>query len=214
MKMDPRIIVRKTLILVIAITISAFGISMFYAVNIGTDPISVLVDGEHNLMNLSYGTVTLINNIVLIVFGLLFARKYLHIGTIIGGLLMGPLINLFVPILSALIPETTPYLVKLVLLFPAVVLMGSGIAMVISIHFGVGTMDLLTLTLRDVTKIDLKWVKMTLDFMFTLAGFLMGGVIGAGTVIGVLLTGPVIGFVLPRAEKMFSKWLGFTPVEA
>lgn len=201
------VMIKKCMVLIIGIAISAFGISLFYALNIGTDPISVLVDGEHNLMQLDYGTVTLINNIVLIVFGLIFARKYLHVGTVIGGLVMGPFINLFLAVLNPVITDTMSYFTKFVLLFPAVGLMGLGIAIVIGIEFGVGSMDLLTLTLRDVTKLKLKWVKMGLDVIFTIAGYLMGGIIGAGTIVGVLLTGPIIGFLVPRLKKLFSKSL-------
>lgn len=184
---------------------------MFYALNIGTDPVSVLVDGEHNLMKLDYGTVTTINNIVLIVFGLIFARKYLYIGTVIGAFLMGPLLNVFVPMFSSL--ETLGFFIKLVLLFPAVALLGFGVAMVISLDFGVGTIELLTLVVRDATKLKLKWVKMGLDLIFTVAGYLMGGVIGVGTIVGVFLTGPVIGFALPRLKKLFEKRFLLQPSE-
>lgn len=200
--------------LMLGTVLTTAGISLFYAVNIGTDPVSVLVDGQHNLMKLPYGTVTLINNIILITFGLIFARKYVYVGTIVGGILMGPLINVFVPLFSSLVPETTPFLVLVLLLFPAVSLLGVGVAIVISINFGVSTMDILTLTIRDVTRVDLKWVKIGLDVVFTASGFMMGGVIGVGTLIGVFLTGPIIGFALPHCERAFARWASLAPAGA
>jgi uncharacterized membrane protein YczE len=200
--------------LLLGTVLTTAGISLFYAVNIGTDPISVLVDGQHNLMNLPYGTVTLINNIILIVFGLIFARKYVYVGTIVGGILMGPLINAFVPLFSSWISETAPFVLLVLLLFPAVSLLGVGVAIVISINFGVSTMDILTLTLRDVTRIDLKWVKIGLDVVFTVSGFMMGGVVGVGTLIGVFLTGPIIEFALPHCERAFARWAPLAPVGA
>lgn len=212
-KIDFSIITKKVLLLVLGTAISAFGISIFYALNIGSDPISVLVDGEHNLMSVSFGTATLINNIVLIIFGLMFARKYLNIGTVIGGLLLGPLINLFLPIVAPMVTDSFTFILKFILLFPAVGFLGFGIAIVISAEFGVGAMDLLTLTLRDVTKLKLKWVKMGLDLIYTLVGFLMGGIVGAGTIVGVLLTGPVIGFTLPRLKKLYAKSLTLQTAE-
>ena len=204
---DLNVLIKKCLVLIIATAISALGISLFYTLNIGTDPISLLIDGEHNLMKLDYGTVTLINNIVLIAFGSICARNYLHIGTVISGLLMGPFINVFLLILNTFIKDSFGFFAKFVLLFPAVALLSLGFAIVISIEFGVGTMDLLTLTLRDVTKLKYKWVKMGLDIIYTTIGFLMGGVVGAGTIVGMLLTGPIIGFALPYSKKLFSKGL-------
>jgi uncharacterized membrane protein YczE len=204
---DIALYVKKIILLVIGVAVSALGVSLFYALNIGTDPISVFVDGLHSQFNLDFGTITLINNSILIIFGLIFARKYLHIGTVIGGLVMGPFINIFLDMFKLIIVDAVPYMARFVLLFPAVALLGLGIALVISLEFGVGSMDLLTLTLRDVTKINLRWIKIALDFVFTVIGFILGGVIGAGTVVGVLLTGPVIGFALPRFKKLFSNGL-------
>jgi len=201
------LIIKKSLAVIVGVIIASLGISLFYALNIGTDPMSVLVDGEHNLMNVGYGTVTLINSVVLITFGLFFARKYLKIGTIIGGLLMGPLINIFVPLFSSLLGESTSFIIKVVLLFPAVALLGVGISLIISVNFGVGSIDLLVLTVRDATKIKLKWVKMAFDLLFTIAGYLMGGIIGVGTVVGVLFTGPIIDFTIPYWKKLLSKSL-------
>lgn len=199
------LVIKKSIVVVIGVILTTLGISLFYALNIGTDPISVLVDGEHTLFNLNYGTVTLINNTVLLIFGVLFARKYLHIGTVIGGLLAGPLINLFVPMFKSFIYESFNFWVKFTLLFPAVLLMGIGIALVIGVNFGVGTMDLLTLKIRDMSKKDLKWIKIILDIIFAVAGYLMGGVIGAGTIVGVLLTGPIIGYAIPYWKKVLKK---------
>jgi len=106
-----------------------------------------------------------------------------------------------------MITDSFSFFAKFALLFPAVAMLGVGIAIVISIEFGVGAMDLLTLSLRDITKIELKWIKMGLDLIFTIAGFLMGGVVGAGTVVGILLTGPIIGLCLPRFKKLFARGL-------
>lgn len=210
MRSKINIIIQKSFLIIIAITIASIAISLFYALNIGADPFSVLVDGEHNLLKLDYGTVTTINNIVLITFGLIFGRKYLKIGTLISAFLFGPLLNFFVPIFNSLITESIGFYVRFALLFPTVAILGFGVAMIISLDFGVGTVELLTLTIRDATKLKLRWVKMGLDLIFTVAGFLMGGIVGAGTIIGVFLTGPIIGLALPHL-RMFVKWLKLVP---
>lgn len=191
----------KLVILMIGNIISALGIALFYAVNIGTDPISVLVDGQHNLLKLSYGNVTLINNIIWIIYGFIFARKYLKIGTIVIGLTTGYFLDLFVSMFEKLIQPSTTYLVKAILLIPAVMLLALGTAMVINLDVGVGTWNLLILSIRDKTKIQIKWIKITLDFIYTITGYLMGGIIGLGTIVGVVLTGPLIDFFIPICDK-------------
>lgn len=206
MKDQFNVIIRKTILLTVAIVIIALGVSLLFALKIGTDPVSVFVDGEHHLTNLDYGTVTTINNSVLVVFGLLFAREYLHIGSVIGAFLMGPLINTFVAMFNSLLINSLGLIIKLILLFPAVAMLGFGVAMLISIDFGVGTFELLTLKIRDVTKFKIKWVKMGVDFFFTAVGFLMGGIIGAGTIVGVLLTGPMVSLSLPHTKRIAQRF--------
>ena len=43
---------------------------------------------------------------------------------------------------------------------------------------------------------------MVLDGSFLILGFLFGGVIGVGTIICMLVTGPFIQFMLPYGEKL------------
>lgn len=202
MKNKKLLFIIKMVILISAIAISSMGISLFYAVNIGTDPISVLVDGEHNILKMSFGNITLINNIVLLAIGFFFARKYIKIGTVVSGLTTGYFINLFVPMFEAVIPSSTAYIYKVVLLIPAVTLLALGTAVSINLNFGVGTMDLITLSIRDRAKLELKWIKIGLDFLYTLVGFCLGGIIGVGTVVGVLLTGPLIDFFMPLSGRV------------
>lgn len=46
------------------------------------------------------------------------------------------------------------------------------------------------------------WVRMSCDFIFVVLGFLLGGTVGAGTVVAVFLTGPLVQFWLPRTKKL------------
>lgn len=211
MKQQIIIGIKKSFVLSFGLAIITFAVAIFYVLGVGADPVSVLIDGEHNVLNLDYGTIATINNIVFLLYGLIFARKYLFIGTFITALLYGPFLNLFVSLLSGLGLESLGFLVKAGMLIPAVALLGFGIAIIISVDFGVGTLELLTLSLADFMNMKIRWVKMGLDVVFTTAGFLMGGVIGIGTLIGAFLTGPMIGFALPYTRK-FAQWLKLIPL--
>jgi hypothetical protein len=43
---------------------------------------------------------------------------------------------------------------------------------------------------------------MITDACFLVIGWLLGGVVGIGTVVGVLGTGPILGWVLRKTEKL------------
>ena len=59
--------IKRLLAVFFAIICSSFGISCYYACGLGADPISIFVDGQHALFSLSYGQITTINNLVLVV---------------------------------------------------------------------------------------------------------------------------------------------------
>ena len=67
----------------IGTVLSSFGVGCYYACGLGTDPISVFVDGLHNACGLSYGQISTICNVILTILIFLFERKHLGIGTII-----------------------------------------------------------------------------------------------------------------------------------
>ncbi len=48
-------------------------------------------------------------------------------------------------------------------------------------------------------------IRLITDALFTLAGFAMGGTVGIGTLICVVLVGPVAGVFLPVNEKMIER---------
>lgn len=96
-------IIVKILMIFIGVTCVGCGIAFFYALNIGSDPISVFVDGQHRIFGLSYGTVNLLNSILYLVFIFLFRRDLIRLATLISGVALGPLINLFTGLLGNLI---------------------------------------------------------------------------------------------------------------
>lgn len=84
-------------------------------------------------------------------------------------------------------------------------LVGSGVAMMIRGEIGVAPYDVLTTGLADLTGIEIGVAAMLLPLAFTLLGWALGRRPGPGTVIAVLLVGPILGVVLdalPTVEAM------------
>lgn len=200
---------RRLAVALLSIVCSSFGVSCYYACALGSDPISVFVDGQHIVLGLSYGQVTTINNIVLGVLMILFARRYFHVGTLMSCFLVGPLIDFFEGALRAAFPpDTASYWVKGGMLAVGVVTLALGVALFITADMGVGPFDFLPLKLRDAAGIDLKWTRMIFDTACFVIGWLLGGVVGIGTVAGVLLTGPVMSFFMKRLAPPLDRFFG------
>ena len=181
--------------------ISELGIGCYYACGLGTDPISVFVDGLHNISGMSYGNISTICNVIQAILIFIFIREYLGIGTLIGVLIGGPLIDVFETLVRISFPlETTTLPVRIIILLVGLITTGIGYGLGIVSKMGIGCFQFIPLFLTKKTKIDLKYTQMFSDATFFLIGFLLGGVVGVGTLVGVFLTGFILSYVVEKLQ--------------
>lgn len=115
----------------------------------------------------------------------------------------------------------SPILRRLATLLLGLVLVGVGVALMIRAELGVAPYDVLTTGLAELTGLPLGVAAMVLPAAFVLLGWQLGRRPGPGTLLAVLLVGPILGLavaVLPHVEAlpprtaMFA--LGFASVAA
>lgn len=213
----------------VALVLMNFGIACYYQCCLGTDPFSVFVDGEHSLFGLSYGWCTNINNIFLFAFMLIFMRKYIHIGSIIGVFISGWLIDTFNVLIGnvmAGIAASAPQyvlLAQIVLLVIGLVAFAVAVGMYICADMGISAVEGIVLWLEEKTKINARWLRIAEDIFFMLLGMLLGGLAGRtvfginpalqpltgiGTIVGAFGTGPIMKFFIDVAQKPMERWYG------
>ncbi|MGV3759420.1 MAG: YczE/YyaS/YitT family protein [Actinomycetota bacterium] len=90
----------------------------------------------------------------------------------------------------------TPVLRRLGVLALGLVLVATGVAMMIRGELGVAPYDVLTTGLAEATGLEIGLAAMVLPLLFTLLGWALGRRPGPGTVLAVLLVGPILGLVL------------------
>lgn len=203
---------KKTLLISLLIALAGtvlanFGIGCYYGCGLGTDPISVYVDGVHVITHLTYGQISTIHNVILAILIILLERKHMGIMTILTVLTSGPLIDLFTGIVTSTFPvETTPLAIRMIMLAVALVTFSVGTGMIVACKMGIGCFSFPPLWLSDITKISLTYTQMFTDACFLLIGWLLGGVVGIGTVVGVLGTGPILNYSLIKTEKFIKRF--------
>ena len=92
------------------------------------------------------------------------------------------------------------------------VLVAAGVAMMIRGELGVAPYDVLTTGIADAAGIDIGIAAMLLPLAFTMLGWALGRPPGPGTVLAVLLVGPILGVILhalPHHEAMAPRLLLF-----
>ncbi len=205
-KINVKSIFINTIIYIIAIIVSNFGIGCYYVCNLGTDPISVLIDGLHSTFSLSYGTISTFFNVLWAILIILFLKEKFGIGTFVAVLIGGPLIDVFTNFLFASFPpETTHLTARLLLLAVGAITFAFGTGITIAANLGIGCWSFLPLWLEKITPLSLDKTQMITDAITFVIGWFLGGTVGIGTVVGVLVTGPIIGYVLKATAPIFEK---------
>lgn len=211
MKRTGKEILLRLVILVVGLFIAHFGVTLFLLSNLGADPFNVLVQGvcrtlEHaTAWGLSHGSIHRILCFLIILVLLVVDRHYIQIGTLVCMFCGGPIIDLFTLLLGPLLNEASPLWVRYPVLAVGCVIMAFGMTIVIKSDAGTGPNDLVALVISEKTKVKFSIVRVATDFLFVAAGYLMGGVVGLGTIICAFLVGPVANFFMPRNEKWINK---------
>lgn len=209
-KEDVITLLKKSLVCGIGLIITGFGVIFYLRANLGVDPLSVWANGLSKIFHISFGTAVFYNGMVILALGIIFARKNIGFGTVFNVALGGQAINLVEYLLSGALPEGGEFSlpVQIALLIGGVIVLCMGLALVISCRFGYNANDVLLFRISDATHIQYRWVKVATDWMFVGGGFLLGGQVGIGTVVGAFTFGPLITEIVKIYNKTILKPLG------
>lgn len=196
----------------VGLTIAHLGVTLFLLTNLGSDPYNVLVQGVYRTLSnltgwefLTHGRVHIALCFLIILILLATDKTYIKIGTVLCMIFGGPIIDIFTLILKPVVTESSPIAYKLIILALGCVILAYGMTIVIKSDAGTGPNDLVAVVISDKTKQSFGIVRVITDISFVLAGFLLGGSVGLGTVICAACVGPVANIFLPINEKLIQK---------
>ena len=204
----------RVLILMVGLTIAHLGVTLFLMSDLGADPFNVLVQGIFRTMEaffgwafLTHGNVHRVICFLIILVLLVVDRSYVKIGTILCMFCGGPIIDLFTWLLGGFLSVEALWM-RIAMLAAGCVILAYGMTIVIKSDAGTGPNDLVALVISEKSGARFFVVRVLADVVFAGLGFLMGGVVGIGTIICAFLVGPVADFFLPINGKMVEGILG------
>ncbi len=197
-------------VLVIGLIIAHLGVTLFLLSQLGSDPFTVFVQGVSMKVGLSIGTCHVILLCIITLFLFFTTKNYVKPGTIVCAFLGGWIIDFFLWIFADTITIDTALWIRYAVLIAGCVILSFGMSIVIKSNSGTGPNDLVAIVVADKIhtwkNVNFRWVRMACDVVFVGVGFAFGGVIGAGTLVAVILIGPVVQFFLPRSEKIIARF--------
>ncbi|MDF2484665.1 MAG: hypothetical protein K0R46_833, partial [Herbinix sp.] len=169
------------------------GVAFNVANQLGNDPIGLIYDGMLHTLGLSaasLGTVSNIMNASLIALLLIIGRRYINIGTIIYILPYGFFVNFGLQLYRSFALDTLSGRILIGIL--GCLLIYLGVAIFIAVDIGLDPFTGIVMVVRDKFKADFRKVKIIFDLSLIILGILLGGRIGAITIITALTAGPTI----------------------
>ncbi len=187
--------IRRFIQLQIGLLLYGASLALMVRANLGLNPWSVFHQGLSELTGLSLGTiVNLVGALVLLIW--IPLRQKPGIGTICNVLVIGTAAD----VTLAVIPSVTGLPLQVALLVGAILLNGAATGAYIGAGLGPGPRDGLTTGGVRVTGWEVRWVRMTIEGMVLMLGWVLGGTIGVGTVACALFNGPLMQIFLPMFE--------------
>ncbi len=179
--------------------VAAIGIRLIVVSGSGADAMSTFLLGLMEHVPLRFGTVSTIFNGLVLVIIFFYDRQLVGIGSIIKSIGLGICLNL---IESAGLLLSIPDFLDYPAVIAGTVLLGMGTGIYLLANAGSAAYDSLMIVVQRLLKVSVKTARIILDGSFFLAGYLLGGTIGLGTLIVLLLMGPSLELTLKHLPKI------------
>lgn len=181
--------------------INGIGLAFLYSVELGSSPMGTFADGLHNLLHMSQGNANILANAAFLIVLLIFARKYISVGTVLCTFTLGLYVNLASSVISPLNLTALPLPGKIAVSAIGTLLMGLGLGIYVAAEFGLGPLEAIVDIIYQHTRLKYKTAKIIFDALLGILGILFGGKIGIGTIISIFCTGIVMDAVIGRAKS-------------
>lgn len=182
--------VRPRMILPLVGGLSLFGVgeSLLVRSRLGATPWTVFAEGLGHHLAISIGTATGLISLAVMLFWIPLKERP-GLGTLANFLIIAEVLNLAV----AALPIPSSLIIRWIYVLLGISLIGSGSALYLTTGLGPGPRDGLMTSLHRRLGISLVYVRVTIEGIVLLVGWLLGGTVGLGTAVFAGLIGYSIG---------------------
>ncbi|NFA44436.1 hypothetical protein EXM65_18200 [Clostridium botulinum] len=200
--MNQKKLLMRLILFFLGMAIIQLGVGLSLVTNIGSDSFTVFTQGVSVLINTTPGIANMCILFVLTAIILLVDRKRINIGTFICLIGVGPVIDLSISIFSRFNIQDCNMFVKALIIILVNFIIAVGFSILSATNLGVAPNDIVPFIIQDKTKFQYRWIRMSLDAVYLIVGYLLGGKVWLGTIISMLTVGPFIQLCLPYGKRL------------
>lgn len=184
---------RRILMTIVGVFTAGFSVGIFNFSMFGMDPFQVLAHGIWEHVNMGYGTLYAIVNLLMLLVIFIIDKSKIGLGTLINIFLLGYVVEFSSWMFMAMIPEPT-ILIRIVALIIAVFIICFGSALYFTGDLGVSTYDAVALILSEKGIAKFQYCRIGTDIICTITGAFLGATVGVGTLVTAFFMGPIIAY--------------------
>lgn len=205
-----KISLRRILGMIAGVVIIGVGIAVFKFSHLGNDSISALNLRIAELSGLPFSIENVLMNLCLFVPQLIWGRRYIGLGTIINSFCIGFIVTFTSDVMAAAFGTADTLPVQLFWVAVGVLVVAFGCSLYQTADLGVAPYDALSLMMADRLPVPYFGCRVFTDALCAVIAFVLGGLIGLGTLICAFGLGPFVQFF----TKHFSeKVLQYSPAK-
>ena len=205
-----KISLRRILGMIAGVVIIGVGIAVFKFSHLGNDSISALNLRIAELSGLPFSIENVLMNLCLFVPQLIWGRRYIGLGTIINSFCIGFIVTFTSDVMTAAFGTADTLPLQLFWVAVGVLVVAFGCSLYQTADLGVAPYDALSLMMADRLPVPNFGCRVFTDALCAVIAFVLGGLIGLGTLICAFGLGPFVQFF----TKHFSeKVLQYSPAK-
>ena len=188
---------------VFGVFLCAVSVAFFKYAAFGMDSFQVFVNGMAEMVPISYGTLYVIINAVLLLFAFVFDKHYIGLATIVNLFLLGYIAEISLWVLNLVFPVSGIWL-RIVFLIIGIVLMSIASALYYTSDLGVSTYDAVALIMANTWKVGkFRYCRIGVELCTVVLGCVLyylgnngfsglGALVSIGTIVTAFCMGPLI----------------------
>lgn len=172
-----------------AVNLTGLGVALLVQANLGSDTITVFIDGFKNIFHTSLGGASRIYNFIVLVIAMFLSRKDIGWCTIIYALTVGFAMDFYNALILNMHISQMSILIRIIVVVLGQLCFILTYVLLIFYREGMNQLDAIAYGIEKRTKISYKYIRTIEDVVLLVMGWLMGGVVGIGSIITMTTTG-------------------------
>ena len=192
---------RRIIVMTAGIFILSFGLILFKLSLMGNGPSTSMVIALADRIGVDFGIVMVVTNCLFFAAEWIWGRKLIGIGTFVNWFLVGPLASLYERIIRLAFQVPENFFPRLVLMAAGVLVLSLAGALYQTSDVGISPYDSLAIIISRRSGRQYFGCRILTDGISVLLAWLLGGIVGIGTLVCALGLGPFVQFFSNHVAK-------------